>query len=151
MRASGPDPSEWVLRFDACDSTDRDPNQHAIQSIRLWIPRSVALHKIQIKILLLWICPRHFAVCVGKALGIRIHLKCGVSAQPKMMIARCFKHVPTWLHWSFDHQPNFFQVGHFNALRQAKRLFFQQGYKKASKSLRPTCLGNVLVEGFFPT
>ena len=116
-------------------------------SIRLWIPRSVALHKIQIKILLLWICPRHFAVCVGKALGIRIRLKCGVSAQP---FSRCFKHVPSWLHWSFDHQPIFFQVGHFNALRQAKRLFFQQGYKKASKSLRPTSLGNVLVEGFFP-
>ena len=41
LRPSGPDPSEWMLRFDACDSTaGTRPTSHA-HSIRLWVPRSV--------------------------------------------------------------------------------------------------------------
>ena len=133
VRASGPDPSEWVLRFDACDSTDRDPNQHAIQSIRLWIPRSVALHKIQIKILLLWICPRHFAVCVGKALGIRIRLKCGVSAQPKMMIFKMFQTCSQLVALEFRPPANFFPGGSLQCPAASETAVFPAGLQEGQQ------------------
>ena len=102
-------------------------------SIRLWIPRSVALHKIQIKILLLWICPRHFAVCVGKALGIRIRLKCGVSAQPKMMIFKMFQTCSQLVALEFRPPANFFPGGSLQCPAASETAVFPAGLQEGQQ------------------
>lgn len=102
-------------------------------SIRLWIPRSVALHKIQIKILLLWICPRHFAVCVGKALGIRIRLKCSVSAQPKMMIFKMFQTCSQLVALEFRPPANFFPGGSLQCPAASETAVFPAGLQEGQQ------------------